>query len=149
MGTDELIIISLIVIAASLLSLFMRRVREPLMELESPLRREEALSALREALPGAGWAVETLNEQEGSISIRAKIKCFNLVLYWVWADRIIFSVTATSSSKGSRVLVTCRPAPNVPFIRKNNSLFITKDRVREILVQTLRGTVVRESFFAN
>ena len=149
MGTDELIIIVVIIIAATLLSLFMRRVREPLMELESPLSRDETLSALREGLPRAGWAIETLNEQGGSISFRARIKCFNLVLYWVWADRIILSVTAASGTKGSRVLVTCRPDPNVPFVRKSNSLFISKDRVREMLIEILGGSVVSESSFAS
>lgn len=149
MGFEDLIAIAAIVLLGVLLSLVMRRVREPLLELASPLRLEEALAALREALPRAGYVIDGAHATPDSLAIQARIRCFNLFLYWVWADRITLTVRLAPTAVGSRVRATCKPAPQIPHVRRSHPLYTNKDQIRDALVRILRGTVVVESTFAN
>jgi hypothetical protein len=148
MGFEDLIAIAAIVILGVLLSVVMRRIREPLLEVASPLAPEEALAALREALPRAGYVIDGSHDGPNSLAIQARIRCFNLFLYWVWADRILLQVTSAPNAVGSRVIATCKPAPHIPHVRRSHPLYTNKDRIRDALVQSLRGTVVKESSLA-
>ncbi len=132
MGTVELITILVIVLCGILLSIAIRHARQPLASVQSPLSPEKAFEALKETLTHEGCSVESVDEGDRAITIRAKVKCLNLILYWVWADRIILKVNEGAQG-GSYLLATAWPAPLLAHVSRTDRLYMDMARLHEIL----------------
>ncbi len=136
MGPDELIGIALIIVAGLALSIAMCRVKEPVAEMESPLPPGETFALLKERLAREGLTIQAMDDSDRSIAVRANIKCFDMVLWRVWADRITVTVVANDPI-GSRVVATARPAPLLLHVRRSNPQYMDTERFRDILRQAI------------
>lgn len=147
MGAIDFVVIALIILFTIVLALLGRLVREPLMELESPLPADKAFETLRDSMTRRGWSILSLDEKERSLVIGAKIKVVNLVLYWTWADRITISIKAAPNSTGSLVVASCRLAPVMFYVKKSDPLYLEGHHLREMLAEPLQARVVKKSCF--
>ena len=134
MGTGEIVTILAIILSALVLSLVMRRAKQPFLTVDSTREPEAVFWALQNLVASAGWNIEAVNEHERWIRLRARIKCFDLLLYRVWADRITLAVNPGTSSP-SRIVVLGHPAPFLLHVWKGDSLYIDETRLRNILLE--------------
>lgn len=138
MQITELLVILGIILFGVVLSIAMRHARQPIVALSSRQPPGRVLEGLRDALARHGCAIEEGSGLEGSITIRAKIKCLDWGLYRVWADQVTITVSGDSRG-GSRLVATGRPAPLLPHAARSDPLFLDKDRLRRILIQASAG----------
>ncbi len=136
MGPDELIGIALVIVAGLAVSIAMRRVKEGVAEIESPFPPGETFALLKEELAREGLTLQAGDDSSRSITVPAKIKCFDMLLYRVWADRITITVVANDQTE-SRLVATARPAPLLLHVRQSNPQHMDTERFRDLLRQAI------------